>query len=320
MTLLSVEHISKKHGNDFVVNDVSFTQAFGKNIAIAGETGSGKTTLMRIIAGLGQADSGKIFFEGKQIKGIEQKLMPGHKGVAYLSQHFELPNHYKVSEVLSYANNLTDEESKQLYKVCSIDHLLHRWTKTLSGGEKQRVALARLLTETPKLLLMDEPYSNLDLMHKQQLKNVIKDVHEELNVTCMLISHDAEDMLPWADEIIVIKNGSILQKGTPKQVYSQPETEYTAGLFGRYSLLTPTLAERLELPSSKKFIRPEELTLTNKGIEAIVCNIFYLGSHYELEVIIDNHPLLVKAMYSSVSKGDIVHIRHITNSSLRHNS
>jgi len=170
------------------------------------------------------------------------------------------------------------------------------------------VALARLLTETPRLLLMDEPYSNLDLIHKQHLKKVIRDVQEKLAVSCMLISHDAEDMLPWADEIIVIKDGAIIQKGTPSQIYNEPETEYTAGLFGRFSPLTPALAEALQFPRSKKYIRPEEIGIANEGIEATVKDIFYMGSHYELEVLVGDQILLIKDLNGIYSRNDLVQI------------
>jgi ABC-type sugar transport system ATPase subunit len=309
MHLLTVSNISKSHDGELVLNNISFTQSAGQKIAIAGETGSGKTTLMRIVAGLGQADSGNVSFDGQQVKGIYDKLMPGHKGIAYLSQHFELPNKYRVSELMNYANDLTDEASLKLYSVCRIDHLMHRWSQTLSGGEKQRVALARLLTQAPKLLLLDEPYSNMDLIHKLQLKAVIDDVHQQLGVTLMLISHDAMDILPWADEVFVMKDGNIIQSGTPQYIYTQANTLYTAGLFGKYNVLSPTLAAALNLTSPPLCLRPEDIVLSKDemhGLQGVVQKISYMGSHYEVEMLVGNETLTARTGEHTIQQGDVL--------------
>ncbi len=306
MDLLTVTNITKKYGADFLLNDISFVQRPLQNIAIAGETGSGKTTLMQIIGGLGQADGGVVLFEGRQVKGLTEKLMPGHPGIAYLSQHFELPKKYRVAELLAYANKLADKASAELYAICRIDHLLHRWSHTLSGGEKQRIALAKLLTESPRLLLLDEPYSNMDLIHKQVLKAVVDDVHDRLGVTCMLISHDAEDILPWADEILVMQHGNIIQRDSPLNIYRHPITEYTAGLFGKYNLLSPTLSGLLE--TNRQYIRPEELALTMpaNGIPVTIQKILFMGSHYELQVAYNSEMLTVACQHCDLKTGDSV--------------
>lgn len=310
MDFLRVTNVSKKHGNDFLLDNISFSQAMGHRIAIAGETGSGKTTLMRIIAGLGQADSGTVFFEGKQVKGIDEKLMPGHKGIAYLSQHFELPNKYRVSELLSYANDLTDKANEELYAVCDIRHLMHRWSHTLSGGEKQRVALAKLLTTAPRLLLLDEPYSNLDLHHRRRLKNVVWNLGEKLGVTCMLISHEPDDILPWADEVFVMQYGRIVQRGTPQLVYKQPASEYVAGLLGAYNVLMPTLAAKLGM-SATSLLRPEDIVISIEGggIPAIINKVLYNGGHYELEVTAEEQTLIISVPDEMFRKGDAIHIQ-----------
>jgi len=312
MGLLTVTGINKKNNGDFLLKDISFTQGHLQKVAIAGETGAGKSTLMRIVAGLGQADSGTVFFEDKVVKGVDEKLMAGHPGIAYLSQHFELHNNYRVEEILSYANKLIDKESKELFAVCRVDHLLKQKTNTLSGGERQRVALARLLTHMPHLLLLDEPYSNMDLIHKNILKAVIKDIQERLGVTCMLISHDPEDMLPWADEIYVMLNGEIIQRGTPQQIYRGPLTEYTAGLFGRYNVLGPAFtAGTSATNSTDTFARPEDLiisTVGENGVKATVTGITYHGSYYEVEVFAEGQTLFITCDIATLQKGDTVFI------------
>jgi ABC-type sulfate/molybdate transport systems ATPase subunit len=292
MSLLTVHKISQKHGDDFTLHEVSFSQEAGQKIAIAGETGSGKTSLMKIIGGHGQADSGEVYFEGGIVPGLYEKLIPGHSGIAYLSQHFDIRNKYRVSELLAYANNLTDEQSAQLYRVCRVDHLLQRWSHTLSGGEKQRVALAKLLTETPRLLLLDEPFSNLDLIHKQQLKRVIDDISAQLSVTCMMISHDGQDILPWADEVLIMQAGQVIAQAPPMQLYRQPRSEYIAGLFGRYNRLSPELAAAFGVAAGT-ILRPEAFRISHTGVKGFVRRSLYYGSHYELEVAIGNEVLLI---------------------------
>lgn len=230
------------------LDHIDFTQRKGRHLAIAGETGSGKSTLLRVIAGLTAPVAGAVFFEGARVEGPHERLIPGHPGIAYLSQYFELWHHYKVEEVLSYSNDLDPAEAAALYRLCHIDHLLRRRTDQLSGGERQRIALARLLVHPPRLLLLDEPFSNLDMIHKRLLKNVIRDITEKYDITCILVSHDPYDTLSWADEMLLLREGRIHQQGTPGDLYFHPVDEYAAGLLGEYTLVNGA------------FIRPEAQT------------------------------------------------------------
>jgi ABC-type lipoprotein export system ATPase subunit len=148
MALLTVENISRTEG-DFVLTGISFTQKKHQKIAIAGETGSGKSTLLKIIAGLQQADTGEVYLGKERVEGAYERLVPGHPRIAYLSQNFELPKFLRVEQVLNYANTLSEEAASTLYNVCQIDHLQKRRTDELSGGEKQRIAIARLLITSP---------------------------------------------------------------------------------------------------------------------------------------------------------------------------
>jgi ABC-type sugar transport system ATPase subunit len=208
MQFLQVSSIRKQLSPSFTLGSIQFSQPQGKKISITGETGSGKSSLLRIIAGLLQPDAGNVFFEGSRVPGPDEKLLPGHPDIAYLSQDHELRNNYRMGELLEYANKIPADQALALYRLCRIDHLLQRKNDQLSGGEKQRVALARLLVGSPKLLLLDEPFSNLDLIHKNILKGVIGDIAERLQITCMLTSHDPTDTLSWADEILVMRHGN----------------------------------------------------------------------------------------------------------------
>lgn len=308
MSLLQVSGISRQEGS-FHLQGISFTQEKFQKIAIAGASGSGKSTLLRIIAGLIQQDEGLVLFEGEKIKGPNDKLIPGHPGIAYLSQHFELRNNYRMEELLGYANRLTDEEAATLYDICRISHLLKRKNDQLSGGEKQRIALARLLVTSPRLLLLDEPFSNLDLIHRKILKQVIEDLGEKLKITCLLVSHDPTDMLPWADRIFVIHNGRIIQEGTPEQVYLQPVDEYVAGLFGTYNLTDPAITGRKLVDGKRLFTRPEQFKIVSGGqltLGAIVSNIYFYGNYFEIAVEAAGQTIMIRTERGSFAKGDTV--------------
>ncbi|MEZ2440185.1 ABC transporter ATP-binding protein [Chitinophaga sp. RCC_12] len=317
MNFLEVSNISKELHGAYILKNVSFTQHAFQKIVIAGETGSGKSTLMKIVGGMAQADAGTVMFEGKRVKGALEVLIPGHPGTAYLSQHFELRNNYRVEEILSYANKLTDEEAAEIYDICRISHLLKRKTDQLSGGEKQRIAMARLLISSPRLFLLDEPYSNLDMIHKSILKKVISDIGDKLGITVMLISHDPMDILPWADEILVMKDGEIVQQGSPQQIYNQPVNEYVAGLFGKYNLLSPGKAAVLDglpgitLNGKSIFIRPEDFRIVRAKKDAVpgkIRDIAYYGSFFEAEVALGNEVVTIKTTDAGLKKGAAVNI------------
>jgi ABC-type sulfate/molybdate transport systems ATPase subunit len=286
MSFLEVRHVTKRNGETTILKDINFDLRRSERLAVAGETGSGKSTLLKIIAGLGQADEGEVIFEGERVAGANEKLVPGHPRIAYLSQHFELPRFLRVEQVLSYSNSLGDKEAGQLYEVCQIDHLQGRKTDQLSGGERQRIALARNLISNPGLLLLDEPFSNLDVIHRNTLKEVLASLSDELEITIILVSHDADDSLPWADTVMVMKDGVIVQKGSPRDIYADPVDEYVAGLFGRYNTLGEEISKTLGLESSSKILRPEKFFLSREGtgIPVSVKSVKFFGAFFEAEV------------------------------------
>ncbi len=317
MMFLNVFDISKKNEKGFVLKNINFSQDKFKKIAIAGETGSGKSSLLKIIAGAGEPDAGNVYFEEQRVPSMSEKLLPGHPGIAYLSQYFELQKFLTVRQILSYANKLQEEEAETLYKVCQIDHLLDRKTDQLSGGEKQRTALARLLTTSPRLLLLDEPFSNLDMIHKNILKSVIHDLGKKLGITCILVSHDPLDSLSWADEILVMRDGQIIQQGTPKQIYLQPLNEYVAGLFGRYNIISPSQFQSADSikkinPDEKKmFVRPENFKLktdSNSANKGEIKAIYFYGSYYELDILVADNLITAKTFSLGFAVGDKISI------------
>ncbi|WP_242510024.1 ABC transporter ATP-binding protein [Hymenobacter persicinus] len=310
--MLRVAGISLQERERFALREVSFEQPRFQKLALAGETGAGKSTLLQCVAGLIQPQAGEVWFEGRRVKGPAEQLVPGHAGIAYLSQHFELPRFLRVEQVLRYASKLPADQARTLYEVCRIDHLLLRPTDQLSGGERQRIALARLLLSAPRLLLLDEPFSNLDRGHKNILKAVIEDIGARLEITCLLISHDPADTLSWADHLLVLKQGQLVQQGPPRQVYQQPVDEYTAGLFGDYNLVTGRLLTALaklagvRKQGSRLVLRPEAILLGapgSGGLPGTVAQVRYFGSYWEVDVALPGGSLVVKTTEAGLVPG-----------------
>jgi ABC-type sulfate/molybdate transport systems ATPase subunit len=246
------------------------------------------------------------------VKGPAEKLVPGHPGIAYLSQHFELPRFLRVEQALRYADKLPAGQAQQLYQVCRIEHLLLRRTDELSGGERQRIALARLLLSAPRLLLLDEPFSNLDRVHKNVLKAVIHDLSDQLGITCLLVSHDPADTLSWAEEILVLRQGQLIQQAPPTQVYRQPVDEYTAALFGDYNLVTGPLltavARLMGVPRKRRplLLRPEDLRLgppDSGGLPAEVTQVRFFGSYYEVDLQLAGGQLTARTNSADLAAG-----------------
>lgn len=312
MALLEVQHISKQQPGRIILEDISFEQEALQKIAITGESGAGKSTLLKIISGHVQADGGTVLLNCERVAGPEEKLLPGHRDIAYLSQHYELHHNYVVKDLICFQMNVEDTEASRLFDICRISQLLERRTDQLSGGEKQRIALCMLLVKYPKLLVLDEPFSNLDLIHKSTLKAVLDDITGRLKITCLLASHDPQDTLSWADEIVVIKEGRIIRRGTPKEIYYKPANEYVAGIFGKYNWLTHEQASLFGIAANDKevMIRPEDFSLSenNNGIKGIIGKISFWGNFYEAEVRIEDFVIVVRTGRNNWAKGQEVFV------------
>jgi ABC-type sugar transport system ATPase subunit len=317
MAFLAINEITKIEQGRAIVQPISFKQEKYQRIGIAGETGSGKSTLLKMIAGLIQPDGGEVFFEGTKVLGPLDQLLPGHPKIGYLSQHFELRNNYRVEELLAMSNRLSDEDAAIVYAVCQIDHLMKRKNDEISGGEKQRIALAKLIITAPSLLFLDEPFSNLDRVHKQIIQSVIDDICTQLKITCILVSHDATDLLYWADRLLIMKDGKIIQDGSPKQLYFHPANEYVAALLGEYNLVDTGLHPAFEqlfgegVKGKKAMVRPEQFSINKEGIglSGIVKRVLFFGSYYIIEVLSDGLIIKIRTAAFQFYTGDKVFIQ-----------
>jgi iron(III) transport system ATP-binding protein len=317
MSFLQVNEITKIEQGRAIVQPISFKQEKLERIGIAGETGSGKSTLLKMIAGLIQPDGGEVYFNQEKVLGPLEQLLPGHPKIGYLSQHFELRNNYRVEELLAMSNRLSDEDAAMVYAICQIDHLMKRKNDEISGGEKQRIALAKLLITAPSLLFLDEPFSNLDRVHKQIIQSVIDDICTQLKITCILVSHDATDLLSWADRLLIMKDGKIIQDGSPKQLYFHPANEYVAALLGEYNLVDtavhPAFAQLFGegVKGKKAMVRPEQFSINKDGIglAGIVKRVLFFGSYYIIEVLSDGLIIKIRTAAFQFYTGDKVFIQ-----------
>ena len=313
-TFLSVQSLTKQIGQQPAVQSVSFELSRFQKLAIAGETGSGKSTLLKMIGGLVQPDYGGVYYEGKRVAGPNEQLIPGHPKIGYLSQHFELRNHYLVQVFMAMASLLPVVEASEIYSVCQVDHLLRRWTHELSGGEKQRIALAKVLVTSPGLLLLDEPFSNLDLPHKFIMRQVLADVSNQLGISCILVSHDAQDLLSWADTIMILHDGSIVQQGATDLVYRRPVNAYAASLLGTMQLLPNTVVAAMTGTSKEQlpghlFLRPEWIELSaDAGAAGIVTNSSFCGNFYLVQVSCNGQEVLVQVQKNPPLPGESVYL------------
>lgn len=309
--LLRLNQIGKIEGDRTILEDINLLIEPFSRTALIGETGSGKSTLLKIMAGLSQPSSGAAIFEEKRIEGPLEVLIPGHKQIGYLSQHFELLNNYRVEELLDMANKMEQQEADEIYQLCKIEHLLKRKTNAISGGERQRIALARVLVGRPKLLLLDEPFTNLDLSNNKIINAIIKELCDSRKTTVVLVSHDPGNILSWANHIIVLQEGQIIQEGLPTTIYYKPTNSYAAGLLGDYTHIEGghPLRTILQLPLDRYHFRPEEFGITTKeksGVLGTITEKLFYGDHYKISVKLDDINISVLTRQTSFSLGEEV--------------
>ena len=234
-----------------VVNIQSLAIAQGQIVAIVGESGSGKTTLMRLIAGLETPSTGKIALANAVVNDNKIFTSPERRNIGFVFQDYALFPHLTVKENIEYGLSKNDNASTRVLEVLELVALTgyeNRYPHQLSGGQQQRVALARALAPNPALLVLDEPFSNLDTSLKLQLRNEVFSILKNTGVTALFVTHDVDDAIAIADKIVVLKNGEIIQKGTAEEIYKLPATLDIATLFGSCIELSETALRSFDFP------------------------------------------------------------------------
>ncbi len=234
--VLTIQKLSKKFGERFAVNQASWSAQSGQIICLLGHSGCGKTTMLRLIAGLETPTEGSIQLERKVLWDPYQQVQVEERNIGFVFQDYALFPHLSVLENVMFGLKKIPKHERQsiaenALKHVSMSHHIHSYPHTLSGGEQQRVALARALAPKPHVLLMDEPFSNLDHRLRDQIRQSTIDILKQTSTTTIIVTHDPEEALQIADQIILMHQGKIIQSGTPKQLYFQPKTLFAARYF-----------------------------------------------------------------------------------------
>ena len=271
----------------------------GKIIALAGESGCGKSTLLNIIYGLFDWQSGEIYLEDERLFGPKGNIVPGELGMKLVSQNYDLMPYLTVAENIGkFISNTNLSEKKQkiqeLLQVVGLEDYAHVLPKNLSGGQQQRVAIARALSVMPKLLLLDEPFSNLDYSRKMELRERLFNYAKEHELSVMISTHEIQEILPWTDQIIVLQEGRLIQNDNAEETFRNPYNAYVAKLLGEVNTISEE-EEKSVLNVSKNYFFPHQIKITENGLDAQIVESRFAGNHYWNKILVHNIPLV---MYS----------------------
>lgn len=236
---INVRNVTKRFGNFVALNDVSLDIPAGTLVALLGPSGSGKTTLLRIIAGLEYADSGRILQHDEDVTAQH----PRERQVGFVFQHYALFRHMTVFENVAFGLRVRKrpkaevrDRAMELLNLVRLEGLHSRYPDQLSGGQRQRVALARALAVQPKVLLLDEPFGALDAKVRQELRQWLRKLHEEIHLTTLFVTHDQEEAFEVADQVVVMQRGQIEQVGTPQEVFDHPANPFVMDFLGNVNV------------------------------------------------------------------------------------
>lgn len=280
--MLYVNLTSFSYSDQEILKNINFQLKKGEHLAVLGESGCGKSTLLHIIYGLLHVNEGVITWNEKPLLGPKFNLVPGEKFMKLVAQEFNVMPFTSVAEnVATYLSRL-DEKADQkriqeLLEVVELEDFASTKVKQLSGGQKQRVALAKALANEPQLLLLDEPFSNIDTFRKNKLRRKLFSYLKKQHIACITATHDAEEALAFSDRILLLKDGATEIFGTPKELYTNPQSIYQAGFFGESSLVPSGIFSENEL-----ITLPHQLIVSQKRtpLEVQIIESYFKGSYY----------------------------------------
>jgi ABC-type Fe3+/spermidine/putrescine transport system ATPase subunit len=282
---LRTKSVSKTYGVNPVLTNIDLQLNAGEWLGILGESGSGKSTLLRILGRFVDADEGNVLFKDEILKPVSGELIPGHESIRLIHQEFELFPNQTVEENIAYSLRFHDldykrEKVAELLSTAGLDYVRNQKAKLLSGGEKQRTAIAKALAEQPDVLLLDEPFAHLDNHNRRVLGDAIEALRKQQKMSCIFVTHESADALAWSDRIAILRNGEIIQVGTPQEVYNQPVDSYVAELTGDINWVAGGKDHKAS------FIRPEKIKPTKhpekSKWQGKVETIRFHGNHWEI--------------------------------------
>ena len=307
--MIKLQNIGKSFGAFSALGDISLDVRKGEFLALLGPSGSGKTTLLRIIAGLEFPDSGQVTFDGEDVTG----LRVADRGVGFVFQHYALFKHMTVAENVAFGLSVRKRRTRptkgairaraqELLELVQLGEVGDRYPAQLSGGQRQRVALARALAVDPKLLLLDEPFGALDAKVRKDLRRWLRELHEQMGLTSIFVTHDQEEALELADRVVVMDHGVIEQIGTPEEIYMAPRSSFVSDFVGETNSVPvsvsggrPMFLERaIEVPTDRLpegrvdlHFRPHDAVLCEDeaagSLPLLVTNVYRKGGNWRVE-------------------------------------
>jgi sulfate transport system ATP-binding protein len=296
---VELKNINKSYGDFKASDNVSFGVEKGKLVGLLGSSGSGKTTILRMIAGLETADSGEIYIDGKLVNDIPA----GQRGIGFVFQNYALFRYMTVYDNIAFGLTIQKKSKSEIKKrvlelieLVGLKGMEKRYPSQLSGGQRQRVAFARALAPNPQLLLLDEPFSALDAKVRSEIRSWLRNMIDSLGITSIFVTHDQDEAIEVAHEIIITNSGRIEQVGTPSEIYRNPKTPFVANFIGQSQTIDDYkkfIGFANDTDFVKAIIRPEFIKITKQEEfqqfrsaceDAIVKEVNFKGSQYELKV------------------------------------
>src|SRR5512132_326682 len=307
---IEAERVTKRFGDFTAVDDVSISVPTGSLTALLGPSGSGKSTLLRVISGLEQPDAGRVVIEGSDVTG----LPPQRRGIGFVFQHYAAFKHMTVHKNVAFGLEIRrrprpeiNSRVEELLQLVQLRGLAKRYPAQLSGGQRQRMALARALAVEPTVLLLDEPFGALDARVRKELRAWLRRLHDEVHVTTIIVTHDQEEAMEVAGQIVVLNEGRVEQVGSPRELYERPANEFVMSFVGPVNQLGDT------------FVRPHDVELLLEPdvgcSEAMVERVVHLGFEVRVELVRDDGQHLLaqltqeQAQQLELERGQIVYVR-----------
>ena len=286
--MLKVKNLSFSYNKTPVLKRISFEANPGENVTIIGESGSGKSTLLKVLYGEYDLDKGQLFWKDEPILGPKYNLVVGYDFMKYVAQEFDLMPFITVEENIGkFLSRFYPEEKQrrtaELLEVVELTKFANIKVKTLSGGQKQRVALARALAKQPEIILLDEPFSHIDNFKKQSLRRSVFKYLKDKNITCIVATHDKEDVLGFADRMIVLNNYKIAVNDLPETLYKNPKTPLIASFFGEFNIINDGIVYANQLQVVKQ-----------SSMKAIVKTSYFKGHYYLIESELDGEIVFIE--------------------------
>lgn len=322
---VEMKNIYKKYGDFLASDNVSFGVEKGKLVALLGPSGSGKTTLLRMIAGLETPNSGDIYIDGKRVNDIPASK----RGIGFVFQNYALFRYMTIYDNVAFGlelqkmpKKLIKERVTKLLEMTGLSGLEKRYPNQLSGGQRQRVAFARALAPNPQVLLLDEPFAAIDAKVRGELRTWLKELVEKLGITSIFVTHDQDEAVEVADEIIITNHGTIEQMGTPLEIYKSPDTPFVAQFIGHTTVVENYDRlkgfDRIE-NADKAVIRPEFIKISKSGNldryqsaaeEGIVTDVVFRGNRMDITVSINGIEVVGERSLEKdlISVGEKVHV------------